>query len=46
MMDVAVVVAVFGIVIVIVIVIVGVLVHPVHLLHFTRLSGGVQLLRA
>ncbi len=40
MMDVAVVVAALGIVVV------GVLVHPVHLLHFTRLSGGVQPLRA
>ena len=40
MMDVAVVVAVLGIVVV------GVLVHPVHLFHFTRLSGGLQPLRA
>jgi len=36
MMDVAFVVAVLGIVVV------GMVVHPVHLLHFTRLSGGAQ----
>ena len=40
MMDVAIVVAVLGIVVV------GMVVHPVHLLHFTRLSGGAQPLRA
>jgi hypothetical protein len=40
MMDVAFVVAVLGIVLV------GTVVHPVHLLHFTRLSGRAQPLRA
>jgi hypothetical protein len=40
MMDVAFVVAVLGIAIV------GMVVHPVLLLHFTRLRGGAQPLRA
>ena len=40
MMDVAFVVAVLGIVLV------GMVVHPVHLLYFTRLSGRAQPLRA
>ena len=40
MMDVAFVVAVLRIVIA------GMVVHPVHLLHFTRLSGGTQPVRA
>jgi hypothetical protein len=40
MMDVAFVVAVLGIVAA------GKVVHPVHLLHFTRLRGGAHALRA
>jgi hypothetical protein len=40
MMDMAFVMAVLGIAVL------GVVVHPVFLLHFTRLSGGAQPLRA